>query len=41
MQVGEWGRVLYRGSRVEMLEPPGLRERVAEEYRGAAEVNEV
>jgi predicted DNA-binding transcriptional regulator YafY len=30
--------LLYYGSRVEVLEPPGLRERVAEEHRRAAEV---
>ena len=30
--------LLYYGSRVEVLEPPGLRERVAEEHRGAAEM---
>ncbi|MDY7078241.1 MAG: WYL domain-containing protein [Chloroflexota bacterium] len=30
--------VLYYGSRVEVLEPPELRERVAEEHRRAAEV---
>jgi predicted DNA-binding transcriptional regulator YafY len=32
--------LLYYGSRVEVLEPPGLRERVAEEHREAAEVYE-
>jgi len=30
--------LLYYGSRVEVLEPPGLRERVVEEHRRAAEV---
>lgn len=30
--------VLYYGSRVEVLEPPGLRERVVEEHRRAAEM---
>ena len=36
--MGEWGWGLYYGGRVEVLEPPELRERVAEEHRRAAEV---
>jgi len=32
--------LLYYGSRVEVLEPPGLREQVAEEHRRAAAVYE-
>jgi len=35
-QVRNW--LLHYGSRVKVLEPPSLRERVAEEHRWAAEV---
>ena len=36
--MGERGWLLYYGSRGEVLEPVSLRERVAEEHRGAAQM---
>ena len=40
MQVGKWEWPLCYGSRVEVLEPQELRERVADEHRRAAGIYE-